>query len=668
MKTTASILLLLLLLALPVAAQSADGGVTDEDYRFRLAPPGGGWRVFGEKEARRVVPDAVAGGVHDRGFFGAVIVEGAPGVELKPMAELVLENLPIEGKVVDDFSSVTFCGRPAIRFKVHGLINGVEFAYQSILFLNEGHLYQVINWGLRERVRPGSFDPFTGAFSLLPGAVTGRSARQMASDSHGVGWRLKDGAFESAALRIAIRPPEGWRIAIGQELDGMNTDAEVGLCCAAPEIYLVVLPEIAVGVDQDAFIARAVADVGDESIKESGPPRKMQVAGHQVEVRRFTSQGAQSFDFHKCAFFVGDTCIQVLAWYRTGFREQAEKRLPEAFGAIRTLSVEEAGAVQAELLAGPDPENRVGAEYSLRRGVYRNFEYGLSWTKPAGFWRVKVGDEARVENEDATLMLEEPSLGLHGVLIVEDIGELDGPTYHELVVGGMVGEERAAAVAARARKVTLGGVPALQSTETVDFSGIEISCHMTSLVRNGLGIQFLMSGVPANMAAAADQVEAAFKGLTINSRMEAVTRKGDTVRDLRLGFWLRSPGPTWRFLDVTPESIQPMASVCEWKFGKSEFVCLALCALREGGDAAWFEQFLAQAFLQQFKLRLGVDGEPTRGKGRLGDLEATLLRWKGVRGSAEVLWCRRDNTFYAVITTGKATHMTELAGNFGFLE
>ena len=92
-KTVRSVLFLLLLSGL---AAAQEGGVTDEDYRFRISPPGAGWRVLDETQVKRVLPDAVAGGMHDKGFFGVVIAEAAPGVDLEAMARMILDNMPLE--------------------------------------------------------------------------------------------------------------------------------------------------------------------------------------------------------------------------------------------------------------------------------------------------------------------------------------------------------------------------------------------------------------------------------------------------------------------------------------------------------------------------------------------------------------------------------------------
>ena len=43
-------------------------------------------------------------------------------------------------------------------------------------------------------------------------------ASKVAADTTGVGWRVKDGTYESAAYRFSLRPADGWRLALGGEL------------------------------------------------------------------------------------------------------------------------------------------------------------------------------------------------------------------------------------------------------------------------------------------------------------------------------------------------------------------------------------------------------------------------------------------------------------------
>jgi hypothetical protein len=223
-------------------------------------------------------------------------------------------------------------------------------------------------------------------------------------------------------------------------------------------------------------------------------------------------------------------------------------------------------------------------------------------------------------------------------------------------------------MAGRAEKLTVSGQPALATTSDVEFPATTLRCRTITLVLGRRGIQLMLSGVPANMKAASAQVEAAIRGLELDPGLEAVRKTGNAVRDLRLGFFSRGPTAKHRFTDATPPSIRPVASLHQWKAGRDEFVVLAICAIQEGQDAEWFEEMLSRTFLRQIKVRIGIQGDPERRKTRLGDQEATLLRWKGRTGNADVLYCRRDNTFYALISLSRTTDLAKIGESFGFLD
>ena len=66
--------------------------------------------------------------------------------------------------------------------------------------------------------------------------------------------------------------------------------------------------------------------------------------------------------------------------------------------------------------------------------MYRDFQHRFVWTKPAGFWDVLAGQEARAVNADATLSFDAPALGLSGLIIAESLSEEAAEHYHPAIV------------------------------------------------------------------------------------------------------------------------------------------------------------------------------------------------------------------------------------------
>ena len=81
----------------PTSTDDATAPLVDEDFRFRLAWPGEGWKVLHERDARRLNGDAVAGLLHKQ-VMTIVIVESLPGLEREAFTQLVIDNLAFTDK------------------------------------------------------------------------------------------------------------------------------------------------------------------------------------------------------------------------------------------------------------------------------------------------------------------------------------------------------------------------------------------------------------------------------------------------------------------------------------------------------------------------------------------------------------------------------------------
>jgi hypothetical protein len=624
-------------------AQEKQAAVIDDDYRFRIDPIKGEWRLLREHEMKEIVPDALAGAVSFKGYYGVVIAESAPDVELKPFARFILDNMPLESKKVLGFEEIEFKGRTAVRFDVTGTIGDVDVHYQNTVFLNDGFAFQVLGWGPRQRVHAGSFRPFLDAFRVLEGNIKGRSRLQPVADTQGVGWRVTEGVFESAAMRMVVEPRGNWALAVGVQLQQMNADAEVGLVHSLPDVYVTLLVERASGVDKEKFTQVTLDQWGDPDLYEDmGESMTATIAGREVKLHRFKTRGVPATELVKGAFFEGDFCVQLVGWYVKGLKDKAQKVLPEAFASIRFMSEEKAAALGRELQRGVDPENRVGPGHCLRRGIYRDFDKGFSWRKPDGYWRVLVGDEARMRNEDAVLFLEEPAAGLVGLVITEPAGEFSVQDYHKAVATNMFGEDHA-----KPAKMTLDGVEALSTEARLSVSELELAYRVVTTMHNGHAFQFLVYGVPGNMEASSAAVDALIKGVRFPRGVAKTSTKSNVFADHRLGFSLRVPDATWRHADRTPKWIAPMASLHRWRSDDDEILALSICAVQEGQNATWFAGFIEKLLAD----RLGglVESGTTKSKSTLGGLPCDVLsaKWKG--GSFDTYLLMRDRTFYALM-------------------
>ncbi len=644
--------------------------IVDTDYRFRLDPPGAGWRLMGETEIRNMAPDAVAGAVHGQGMFGVVIVEPAPGVPAEELAQLVVENMALENKQVGDFEPLTFAGKPATRVTITGTTQGLTFRYVNHVFEHQGFFYQVMAGGMSAKVdaRGRALAPFFSAFSLTEGKVQARKAQREVIDTTGVGWRVKDGVFESAAYGLRVEPRGDWRLAVGAELDQMNPNAEVGLVCE--QAYLILLMERASGVDRKRFAKKLRQDMlRNISAKPSGKPARVTIGGREVRLHRMRTATKPVFEYLHGVMFVGDNAVQVLYWSLAGLKEKASGLMPDALASIAFMTHQQASALAGELAGRPDPQNRVGPGYSLRRGTYRSFAHGLTWKKPpaeagsrVGFWRISVGEQARAFNPDSSLVIEDPVAGVFGMLIVEPAGGFDGPGYHDLVT------RRAFAKPPTPETVKLGPVSGLSSTGRKDEDGLKLTYRLVTAIHSGQAIQFAFWGVPDAMREHGALVAAALAGLDLTAAPKPSQQTGGRTSDWRFGFSYQPPGTGWQRKELTPPEMREAGTVLDFSRGAEHVLLLSVCALDAGQDREWFLRFI-QELIQSRMAELPL-GPPGRDKLELAGATWDRLRWRG-SFKADAYLTMRDRTFYGLLTMTdrpRAAPPEGVATGFAFLD
>jgi hypothetical protein len=629
------------------AARKSDGtDLVDEDYRFALSRPGSDWRLLGEKEIQKIVPSASAGAMSMDGFFGVVIVEPFSSEDLQAYARLLVDTMALEEKQPGEIQKVQFQGRPALRFSVVGVTNGMRARFQCLLFANGDHAYQLMAWGLAAITDPegSAFSPFFDAFRLLPGEVRGRSGSHTTPDTSGVGWRVQNGVFESASYRLRVKPAGSFRLAIGTELSQMNNSAEVGLVANREGVYLILIFERAAGVDPAAFADKLQRDtMKNIGSTESLGSARGSLMGRPLEFIRFRTTGAPKLEYWHAVRFEGDQCMQVLVWSMAGQSERMEKLVPEALDCIQAISAEEAAALQAQLDAGPDAQNQIGATFSLRRGTYLDFENRLQWKKPRGNWRILVGEDARRLNPVASLYFEEPSLGLFGLVVGEPSLGNTAESYHAAVAQSLFGDRRA-----KVEPIQLGRVSGRMQEDTLERDGIRLRYRVASAVSGDRAYQIHVWGMPDNVAAAKEQAKAVLEGFALDPEgLSPVERSGAELRDRRFGFSF-SPPPGWSFADKTPAGIRSIGTLYGWEGQGQSVLVLALCTLQMGQDEKWFMEFLQKIIRE--RVRETRFGEPKRENSTLGGLPAQHLSWKFI-GGVDAYFVMHDRTFYALIAS-----------------
>jgi len=619
--------------------------IVDEDYRFRLAWPGEGWKLLREADARHLNEDAIAGLTNDR-VNAIVIVEHAPGGTLAGFADLIIGNIAIEDPKIER-SDTTISGEPAVRFEATGTINDLSIEFRGIVLAHQEHIYQVMAFAPKGTARAGELDQPIEAFSLLPGEVKRRTTSVVVEDQVGVGWRVAGGVFESAVSRLRIAPPAGWRLMVGDELARSNTDAEIGLAARDLDAYVIVIDEPIAGGDLAVYRRERLAAMA-KTLDVGGKAPGATIAGRPVEMTRAVLAGGVPLEYALGVFGEGDRAYQVMGWYPAALRAKAEPLLAAAFGAIQRMGPDDAATLTRTLEAEADRQVAVGATHALRGGVYRDFANHLRWKKPAhGFWRIYTGQQARARNESALLGADELATGLQSQIFVEPAAGQAADAYHATVVEGLT---TAGYHVVRRGEATIAGVPA-RFTELVSDHAVPIRYRATTAIAGAQGIQVHVWALASTWPEDEALLAAVASGVELAPDLRDVVDAGSLFEDHRLGFAMKLL-PGWSMSDITPEAMRAIASIRIWRAHGNEILALGTYAFDQTDDA-WLLDLIEQ-LLRQENASLAL-GTPVTEPGGLGGREARHVRWDTAAGRMDAYLIKRGAMFYAVLAHDTGT-------------
>ncbi|MBN1947786.1 MAG: hypothetical protein JW797_19120 [Bradymonadales bacterium] len=685
--TALGTLVLMAVLSQPVLAQSerTDQAIegdrlVDYGYQFEIRAEGTDWQLLDEEQIRMIVPEAIGGAVTSNGaLYLAIVVEQTSNVDLGSAANLLIEAMPLDNRVVELYSSVTHSGFPAIRFVVNGVVSGLHVRYGTILLERSGYLYQLTCFGMADLTQAdgSSFLPCWDSVRLLPAErIPGRTGRPTIPETTGVGYRVQQGNYESAANGLSIVPTRpGWRVSIGLELQRGNPEAEVGLAHESPDVYIAFTHEPIAGQNPDEY-AQGVQQAIQQNLGVVSPQRSLSVLVDQIPLN------LQIYDWVAPAltqqtavgvFFSGEDAYQVSASWAADQSQAVMALLPEAFSQVHLLSTEAREALLQELALQRDPQNTVGPDFNLRNGLYQDFLYHLTWRKPSPFWKVSTGQDAREYNPIARLVMEEIARGIFGMVIVEEVGAMPNEQYHSAVlqVTLPVGHE------SLTRPPTVRSTPygqVLITPADMDVSGMALSYLFATTVVGNRGVQLLLWGYPGNVEAGQAELWAAIDGLTIMQAplLPAETSPAEYI-DRRLGFKVRRPSSSWVVENQTPLEISAVSTmVTAHGDDDTGLIVLAMCAFSEGQDERWFEQVVQSQLLQFYVERVGmVMSAPSDSS--LAGQPSRLIRGSRTEPDMQMALhlLAKDHTYYAILAFALAEPLLsvdEMVGLFEFVD
>lgn len=588
----------------------AEEAIRDHDYLFELhRPRGTEWRLLAEGEARELTAEAVAALARSPDpVFGAIVIEATPqgAGTLEGMASLIVQSMPLGDKKVESQQAITFKDLPAIRIVVRGTNNGVPLRYVNTIVNHRGFTYQIVGGGALSNVAAdgSTFEPLWAAFRFLPGErVLGRKLETVQS-GRGVGWRVVDGRFESAASGLIVPPLEGWRTAIDADLDGMSTSAEVGLVGNAPQVFATFIDE-PVGMNADALEAYLRQLYTDSKGCAPDGEVTLSMCGRDVAfTRRKMDVSGLRFEFLHGVLLAEGRAVQVEAWWAADTTGALEA-LRAALAQVQLAPAAARERLAAELLAEGDPQSFVGETWSVRRGVLRDFDFDLRWKKPSALW--SVDPPTAEQGEYARAQLSQPSCGVYGLLAAERAEGLEPLQFHDVIIsmvcpdGRRQGEPQKRKVGAQDLFVSF-----------IDQDGeVPLTYVIVTALAGERAIRLVLWGLQAHVVEFRAQFLAAVDALQVDAA-DLVSRKitGDVLRDERMGYSFDAPGAGWRVRDSTPAEIRAVGTFTTFeKAGR--MVGLVVVHPTQGQGQVWVDRMMAHGLKQLSVTEGGTPMAPT---------------------------------------------------------
>lgn len=643
----------------PTGQTVTETRLVDHDYRFMLTAQSG-WRIYGEKLTRAIRPDSVATIARPARLGGgrmSVTVEHAPDADLEKAAHETAKASWLEDSTNEGVEATKLAGLPAFRVRVRGKSRDVDLRYEYVLAKRGEYLYQLECWDAATPAKPNAstFRPLVESFALVPGEIRPRQNRSKAPDTVGVGWRISNGRYESAAYGLAVDPKPGCHLIVGAPLVAMDESAAVGIDCN--ETYLTVIAEQTHSVDREQF-AKSLTEAMASVSTDTGRVRTITLDKRDVTFRVYEQESRAITILHGVTYH-GNVCMQIQAWHRRSRERHAKAALPALMGSIRFLDSATRQSLADTLSKTPDPTNAVGSNESFRQGTYRNFEHGWSWKRPAGFWSAAIGQAARTDDASTVLLLQEHSAGIFASVTHADH---DGTLQqaHEQSTSSYE------ATPGAPKKCTIGGRPALVSDVPVEHRGNNFVFRVHTLLWQKRAWIITAWGLAGNMASAVPSITAMRKGFRFHAGgLSAGSQDESGVVDHRFGFELLSPQDDAVVTDLMSRAPAIMRGV-RLVAGGDAYIVIALCP--EDGRTS-LESF---SQLTKLVMKPAADrhelGKPRESQGTLDGLPCIHRQWDSSGGYARVSLLKRDGTFFAYfVTTDTEAKLEEANALFSFL-
>jgi hypothetical protein len=593
-----------------VVAGEADVSYTDEHFRFSIRGLDSKWQLVEKDRKASIMPDAVVAVSRVGGAYGGVLAEPLGDVDLEGYSNLVVSNY--EGILADfeagEARKTEIGGVPALQRTMTGKLNGIELDYETLIFIRQNVGYQLLAWEPRKEADRSNLTTFLASVSLDEGDISFPPPDAL-PDGAGVGNRVRNNRFESAVSRLAVEPSGQWGLLWGAGLTATGEDAEVGLTRPDQGIFVTITSEPVDEAGREKFLSSSTSVLVDGAkLKET---QQFDLAGHSFECTRASVPLDTPIDIYLGNFVRGNTGYRFKAWHLQHKDEHRFDSLKEGLPAFSFLDDAAVDELRKELASSPDSFGAVGEKFSVRGGVYRNFEAGVVWKRPEGFWKFHVGDEARARNSDISLQAIEIETGFSTQLLVEKWSGGDAEAYHE-ATSEVLQSANFVPSGKVLSPITVDELQVLRSCFSYQGEDGSIEYHLCTALKDGYGFQMNSFAKPEVMQEFPKRAEECLTAYTFpGDELKASKSAAGRFHDLRMGFQLSLAGGPWKIAEEPHPVISKMGNVVGFTGTSGMVNHFAIQADGSGNNASFATKMMENIFRVNLN-RSSTEGSTTR--------------------------------------------------------
>ena len=379
--------------------------IINENYRVRLDWPGQGWQLL---DASLSGPDLCAYD-GEQSLSGCVSVAHAPPASLGAYVSDWLNRVSYLNRSTIRREKADYQQQPAEFFEADGTYSREPLHIAGVVFYYQNHVYRVVVRGPLDKFDRTRCQRFIESVHLVPGKVQDPGIERAGQPKSGLGFRVKNGVYENAIKDFRIAIDSSWSLVVGNALHEFNPDADIVLIRENPEVSLAVRVE---PTQRGSSVL---------SPRQENHRQNLQVGflkdrpSLRIEGATYSGRLGRSGNGNMIAYYnypVGDKSVELTAGFSELYRTASLPLVEQVASSIALVAKTDRLAFEQSFAGDTLSEHRVGGDYSLENGCFREFALGLGWCQPEGFWNFTLGDEARASHDGAVLRVSNLNNGL----------------------------------------------------------------------------------------------------------------------------------------------------------------------------------------------------------------------------------------------------------------